>query len=84
METNCSTIIPLLIFGGTPALCYTHIMVTLPSQKLPMTILLFMIAESGMDSARINCAHDTAIWLKMITHIHHGTRHCEDCKIYMG
>jgi pyruvate kinase len=74
-----------LIFGGTPALCYTHIMVTLPTEAAYDYTIIHDLLKAGMDSARINCAHDTpAIWLKMITHIHHAERDIgRNCKIYM-
>lgn len=48
------------ILGPEPAGRYTRIMVTLPSEAATDADFVLALARSGMDVARINCAHDDA------------------------
>ena len=48
-----------------------RIMVTLPSEAADDFRLVCDMARSGMNCARINCAHDDPVaWAKMVAHIH--------------
>jgi pyruvate kinase len=48
----------------------TRIMVTLPSEAATDAVLVRQLIDSGMNCARINCAHDSEkIWRSMITHV---------------
>lgn len=47
-----------------------HIMVTMPTEAAYDYILVKQLIEAGMDSARINCAHDSQdVWQLMIDNI---------------
>ena len=47
-----------------------RIMVTLPTEAAHNYQLIHDLVESGMNSARINCAHDgPEVWSKMVSHI---------------
>jgi len=58
------------LFGPPPARRRTHIMVTLPSEAAADPSLIPALVKSGMDVARINCAHDdAAAWIAMATRV---------------
>ncbi len=73
-----------LIFGSHNA-CQTHIMVTLPTEATEDYGLVRDLVQSGMDCARINCAHDDRDkWAAMIKHIRSAEKETGNCcKIYM-
>lgn len=56
--------------GPEPANRATRIMVTLPSEAAGDLDYVLALAKSGMDVARINCAHDDAdAWRAMAAHV---------------
>ncbi len=56
--------------GPEPANRTTRIMVTLPSEAAGDLDYVLALAKSGMDVARINCAHDDAdAWRAMAAHV---------------
>lgn len=56
--------------GPEPANRSTRIMVTLPSEAAGDLDYVLRLAKSGMDVARINCAHDDAdAWRAMASHV---------------
>jgi len=58
------------LFGPPPAGRHVRVMVTLPSESASEPELLEGLMGAGMDSARINCAHDDPeIWSAMIRHL---------------
>ena len=58
------------LFGPPPSGRRTHIMVTLPSAAATDPVLIPSLLRSGMDVARINCAHDDAeAWIAMATRL---------------
>jgi pyruvate kinase len=58
------------LFGPQPSGRRTHIMVTLPSLAATDAALVPALLRSGMDVARINCAHDGAdAWIAMATRV---------------
>jgi len=58
------------LFGTAPAGRRTPIMVTLPSEAATDPTLIVALVRSGMDLARINCAHDDAeAWIAMATRV---------------
>ncbi len=58
------------LLGSAPAGRRTHIMVTLPSEAATDPTLIASLVRSGMDLARINCAHDDAeAWIAMATRV---------------
>lgn len=58
------------LFGAAAAGRYTRIMVTLPSEAATDPALVEAYATSGMDVARINCAHDTPdAWRAMAANV---------------
>jgi pyruvate kinase len=58
------------LFGPAPAGRRSHIMVTLPSEAATDAALIPALVKSGMDVARINCAHDdAAAWIAMATRV---------------
>ena len=58
------------LFGPAPARRKAHIMVTLPSEAAADAALVRALVQSGMDVARINCAHDDATaWIAMAAHV---------------
>ena len=60
----------LRLLGPAPARRSVRLMVTMPSEAADDFGLVKQLAASGMDVARINCAHDDAeAWLRMIEHI---------------
>ncbi|WP_081882203.1 pyruvate kinase [Cryobacterium sp. MLB-32] len=59
-----------LLLGAEPAHRSTRIMVTLPSETATDPGIVQSMITSGMDLARINCAHDGMTeWMAMIAHI---------------
>ena len=58
------------LFGPAPVGRRTYIMVTLPSEAATDPALIPALVRSGMDVARINCAHDDAeAWIAMATRV---------------
>lgn len=58
------------LLGERPAGRKVRIMVTLPSEAAVDEALAYRLVESGMDVARINCAHDDAeAWGAMAAHV---------------
>lgn len=58
------------LFGPPPEGRRVRIMVTLPSEAATNPALAASLVESGMDVARINCAHDDGeAWQAMATHV---------------
>jgi len=58
------------LLGPPPPGRTTRIMVTLPSAAAVDYPLVRILAERGMDCARVNCAHDDeATWAKMIANV---------------
>lgn len=63
------------LFGAAPAERRVRIMVTLPSEAAHDTALVQSLVDSGMDIARINCAHDeAAAWAAMSGQVRHAAR----------
>lgn len=62
-----------------------RIMVTLPAEAADDYKLMHSLIESGMDIARINCAHDDeSTWSRMIENINRAKRETKrNCKILM-
>lgn len=62
-----------------------RIMVTLPEETAKDLQLIKQLITSGMNIARINCAHDDeAVWLRMIKNIQRAKKETgHDCKIFM-
>jgi len=57
-------------FGAKPKNRHTRIMVTLPTEAAKNAELLRKLVSSGMNVARINCAHDdAATWKKMVDNV---------------
>lgn len=58
------------LFGAAPVGRRTFIMVTLPSEAASDPALIPALVRSGMDVARINCAHDDAeAWIAMAARV---------------
>jgi pyruvate kinase len=72
-------------FGRSLSHRGTRIMVTIPSEAALDETLIRSLMDSGMDCARINCAHDDAqAWLKMIGYIRrHEVRSGRRCRVAM-
>lgn len=63
------------LLGPEPAHRRVRIMVTMPSEAADDPALIRALLESGMDCARINCAHDdTAVWGRIIAHLRSAER----------
>ena len=63
------------LFGAAPKERGVRIMVTLPNTAAVDTALVDSLVATGMDIARINCAHDTAAdWAAMAQHVRHAAR----------
>ncbi|MCL2294325.1 MAG: pyruvate kinase [Spirochaetes bacterium] len=59
-----------IIFGSPPAKRRTRIMVTIPGEAADDYKFIYNLLKTGMNSARINCAHDNPdVWKKIIDHI---------------
>jgi len=73
------------ILGGRTDGRDVRIMVTLPMDAADDYKLVHDLIESGMDVARINCAHDDrAIWLRMIENINRAKQETgQNCRIMM-
>ncbi len=73
------------LFGNKPNKRSTRIMVTLPSESAESYPLVSKLLKRGMNSARINCAHDDETrWAAMIENIRRGEKsHNRSCKIMM-
>jgi len=63
----------------------TRIMVTMPSEAAEDFQLVYRMLESGMNCARINCAHDDAlVWKKIIDNVRLASEQLDKhCKIAM-
>ncbi|MGB5235984.1 MAG: pyruvate kinase [Flavobacteriaceae bacterium] len=74
-----------LLFGYKSKKRKTRIMVTLPNTAADDLEFVRKLLRSGMNCARINCAHDEAsIWLKMIENVKEARRlERNKCKITM-
>lgn len=74
-----------LLFGNKSKKRRTRIMVTLPSSAADDYSMVNALIALGMNSARINCAHDdAAIWSGMIDNIKRAnTSQQKNCKIMM-
>jgi pyruvate kinase len=63
------------LFGPAPTKRNVRIMVTLPSEAAGNAALVHALVQSGMDVARINCAHDEAgAWIAMAVHVRAAAR----------
>jgi pyruvate kinase len=59
-----------VLLGVPPGARGTRIMVTLPSEAADHPDLVSRMAATGMDVARVNCAHDgPEVWERMIDHV---------------
>jgi pyruvate kinase len=60
-------------------------MVTLPSEAATNYKLVYNLVKTGMNCARINCAHDSAIeWMAMVKHVRTASNKLgRNCKIAM-
>jgi pyruvate kinase len=72
------------VLGSHPARDVA-IMVTMPSEAADDYTLVRDLLQAGMDSVRINCAHDAQEqWERMIEHVRRATeRHGQACRIMM-
>lgn len=73
------------LFGFKSKKRRTRIMVTMPNTAAEDKSLIRNLMINGMNSARINCAHDdTEVWKKMIDNVHESSivNH-KQCKIMM-
>ena len=73
-----------LIFGAANNI-NTHIMVTLPPEAADDYKLVRNLLEAGMDTVRINCAHDDRIvWTAMLDNLERAKKETgKDCRVYM-
>jgi pyruvate kinase len=73
------------LLGPHPLDRVTRIMVTLPLEAAARPSLVRDMLESGMDVARINCAHDgPAAWNSMLANIHAGAQSTgRTCRVSM-
>jgi len=63
------------LLGPSPGARATRIMVTLPSDAAEKPLLVAAMTTSGMDIARVNCAHDDPdTWERMIQHVRRTKR----------
>jgi len=59
-----------MLLGAPPATRGTRIMVTMPAEAADQPDLVSRMTASGMDIARVNCAHDAPeVWSRMIHHV---------------
>lgn len=74
-----------LLFGYQSKNRWTRIMVTLPTSAADDYGMINRLVRKGMNSARINCAHDNPeLWGKMIAHIKQSNSASKkNCKITM-
>lgn len=62
------------LFGYRSKKRRTRIMVTLPVSAAEDKSFVRRLLKSGMNTARINCAHDSrAEWKKMVNNVHHAS-----------
>ena len=73
------------LFGNKPQGRRTRIMVTLPAEAATDYDLVLRLLQTGMNVARINCAHDTPeVWEGIIGNLHRAeTETGKLCKIVM-
>jgi len=73
------------LFGYKSKKRQTRIMVTLPSTAAEDYKLVYRLIKLGMNSARINCAHDEPkVWIKMIANIDRAKNALKkNCKVMM-
>lgn len=73
------------LFGNKPKGRRTRIMVTLPAEAASDYNLVYHLIRSGMNVARINCAHDSPdVWSQIIYHINKAEIATgRSCKIVM-
>ncbi|NOZ47710.1 MAG: hypothetical protein GXO79_13150 [Chlorobi bacterium] len=73
------------LFGYKSKKRRTRIMVTLPSSAAEDYNMVNRLIRLGMNSARINCAHDTPeVWAKMIANIHKANKiQQKNCRVMM-
>jgi len=73
------------LFGASSGAHRTRIMVTLPSAAATDVALVDGLIRSGMDVARINCAHDDApAWVAMAANVRRAaTAHGHSVKVLM-
>jgi pyruvate kinase len=73
------------LFGELPAERSEYIMVTMPTEAASDFTLVDNLIAAGMDTARINCAHDDAsVWSGMIENIRDAARFRQkECHILM-
>jgi len=73
------------VLGEAPKARSVRIMVTFPSEAAHDYALVREMVASGMDLARINCAHDDASsWAQMIAHVERAGRElARPCKVMM-
>lgn len=73
------------LFGEKASNSIPHIMLTFDASLAEDYIKVKELLLSGMNVARINCAHDDeTVWLKMIQLIHRASKATDlECKIYM-
>ena len=73
------------LFGYKSKKRRTRIMVTLPNTAADEYRFVNRLIDIGMNSARINCAHDdTEVWEKMVENIRKSKKHLKkNCKIMM-
>ncbi len=73
------------MFGYKSKKRRTRIMVTLPETAAEDRLFISRLMKSGMNSARINCAHDNKeTWKKIIKHIREiSEKQLKSCKVMM-
>ena len=73
-----------LIFGAANNI-NTHIMVTLPPEAADDYKLVRNLLEAGMDTVRINCAHDDrTVWTSMLDNLERAKKETgKNCRVYM-
>jgi pyruvate kinase len=73
------------VLGPAPRSRVVRIMVTLPSEAGRNYAIVREMIASGMDAARINCAHDDAgTWSRMIDNVERGRREvARPCRVMM-
>ncbi|MBU2766023.1 pyruvate kinase [Acidithiobacillus ferrivorans] len=72
-----------ILLGPAPGKRNTRIMVTLPGERANDLAFMKELLTSGMDIARINCAHDSPVeWAAMAQTLHQARQETErQCKI---
>jgi pyruvate kinase len=73
------------LLGMKPANRNTRIMVTLPGEAQDDYRLIYELISTGMNCARINCAHDDEqTWVKMVANIRQAAKEIgRECRILM-